>query len=59
MECFYGDACLCRVEGRNPVDFDDFPSFDVISICNETEVVNMFFDQFVPDAEKFVSIFDV
>jgi hypothetical protein len=59
MECFYGDAYLCKVQERDPVDFDDLPAFDVLSICSEAGVVNMFFDQFIPDAEKFFSIINV
>jgi hypothetical protein len=58
MECFYGDAYLCRVEGRDPVDFDDLPAFNVISICSETGVVNKFFDHYISDADKFISIID-
>jgi hypothetical protein len=58
-ECFYGDAYLCKVQERDPVDFDDLPAFDVLSICSEAGVVNMFFDQFIPDAEKFFSIINV
>ncbi|WJX34007.1 hypothetical protein P8452_22160 [Trifolium repens] len=58
-ECFYGDAYLCKVQERDPVDFDDLPAFDVLSICSEAGVVNMFFDQFIPDAEKFFSIINI
>jgi hypothetical protein len=56
MKCFYGDAYLCKVQGRDPVDFDDLPVFQVLSVCSEAGVVNMFFDEFVPDVEKFVSV---
>jgi hypothetical protein len=56
IECFYGDAYLCKVQGRDPVDFDDLPAFDVLSVCCEVGVVNMFFDEFIPDVDKFVSI---
>jgi hypothetical protein len=56
MECFYGDAYLCKVQRRDPVDFDDLPTFDVLSVCNEAPVVNKFFDEFIPDVEKFVSL---
>jgi hypothetical protein len=57
MECFYGVAYLCKVGKRDPVDSDALPAFDVVSICNEIEVVNMFFDEFVPDVDAFVSVF--
>ncbi|WJX45740.1 hypothetical protein P8452_32601 [Trifolium repens] len=56
MKCFYGDAYLCKVQGRDPVDFDDFPVFQVLSVCSEAGVVNMFFDEFVPDVEKFIDV---
>jgi hypothetical protein len=56
MECFYGDAYLCKVGKRDPIDSEALPSFDVVSMCNEIEVVNMFFDEFVPDVDAFVSI---
>jgi hypothetical protein len=55
MECFYGDAYLCKVGKRDPIDSDALPAFDVVSICNEIGVVNMFFDEFVPDVDAFVS----
>jgi hypothetical protein len=56
MECFYGDAYLCKVEKRDPVDFDEMPAFNVVSVCSEVDVVNMFFDEFIPDFDLFVSL---
>ncbi|KAK2355930.1 hypothetical protein QL285_093299 [Trifolium repens] len=56
IECFYGDAYLCKVQGRDPVDFDDLPAFDVLSVCCEVGVVNMFFDEFIPDVDKFIDV---
>jgi hypothetical protein len=59
MECFYGDAYLCKVGKRDDVDSDALPTFDVVSICNEIGVVNVFFDEFVPDVDAFVSVLHV
>jgi hypothetical protein len=55
MECFYGDAYLCKVGKRDPIDSDALPAFDVVSICSDVGVVNKFFDEFVPDVDAFVS----
>ncbi|MCH79383.1 replication factor A protein [Trifolium medium] len=55
MECFYGDAYLCKVEKRDSQDFEMLPSFKVRSICNDVGVVDMFFHEYVIGAEKIVS----
>ncbi|GAU31836.1 hypothetical protein TSUD_58370 [Trifolium subterraneum] len=36
------------IEKRDDADFDDLPSFKVASVCNEANVVNMFFDEYFP-----------
>ncbi|PNX89771.1 hypothetical protein L195_g045893, partial [Trifolium pratense] len=41
MECFYGDVYLCKVMKREDADFDDLASFQVTSVCNEVDVVDM------------------
>jgi hypothetical protein len=55
MDCFYGDGYLCQVEKRDADDFENLPLFKVVSICNEVDVVNKFFDEFHPDIDKYVS----
>jgi hypothetical protein len=55
MECYYGDAFLCRVEKRDIQDFDKLPSFVVSSICGDVGIVDMFFDEYLPDFDVFVS----
>jgi hypothetical protein len=55
MECYYGDAFLCKVEKKDIQDFDKLPSFVVSSICGDAGIVDMFFDEYLPDFEVFVS----
>jgi hypothetical protein len=55
MECYYGDAFLCKVEKKDDQDFDKLPSFVVSSMCRDVEIVDMFFDEYLPDFDVFVS----
>jgi hypothetical protein len=55
MECYYGDAFLCKVEKKDVEDFDKLPSFVVSSICGDVGIVDMFFDEYLPDFDVFVS----
>jgi hypothetical protein len=58
MECFYGDAYLCKVEKRD-VDFDNIPSFKVTSVCNDVGVFDLFYDEYLPRRHTVVSILNV
>jgi hypothetical protein len=43
------------VEKRDVQDFDKLPSFVVSSICGDVGIVDMFFDEYLPDFDVFVS----
>ncbi|PNY17427.1 hypothetical protein L195_g014170 [Trifolium pratense] len=47
MKSFCGGSYLCKVKERDDVDFDDLPSFQVTSLCNESGVVAMFLDEYL------------
>jgi hypothetical protein len=55
METYYGDAFLCKVEKKDDQDFNNLPSFVVSSICRDVGMVDMFFDEYLPDFDVFVS----
>jgi hypothetical protein len=59
MECFYGDAFLCKVEKRDDGDFDHLPSFKITSLCNDFGVIDMFFNEYLPNFDEYVSIYNL
>jgi hypothetical protein len=56
MECYYGDAFLCRVEKSEVQEFDKLPCFVVSAICGDAGFVDMFFEEYLPDFDMFVSV---
>jgi hypothetical protein len=56
MECYYVDAFLCRVEKSEVQEFDKLPCFVVSAICGDAGFVDMFFEEYLPDFDVFVSI---
>jgi hypothetical protein len=59
MECYYGDGFLCRVEKRDDEAFENLATFQISALCNDVGVLDMFFDEYLPKFEKFVSISDL
>jgi hypothetical protein len=55
MESYYGDAFICKVEKNDAQDFNKLPSFVVSSLCRDVGMVDMFFDEYLPDFDVFVS----
>jgi hypothetical protein len=43
------------VEKKDVEDFDKLPSFVVSSICGDVGIVDMFFDEYLPNFDVFVS----
>ncbi|KAK2385167.1 replication protein A 70 kDa DNA-binding subunit C [Trifolium repens] len=48
MECYYGDAILYKVEKHHFEEDEKNADFNVISICNDVDVVNKFIDEYLP-----------
>jgi hypothetical protein len=59
MECFYGDAFLCKVKKKDDEDFDLLPSFKIMSLCNEVGVIDMFFNEYLPNFDEHVSNYNL
>ncbi|GAU30979.1 hypothetical protein TSUD_104920 [Trifolium subterraneum] len=56
MECFYSDGYLCKVEKRCDVDFDEIPSFKVVSLCNDVGVFDLFSDGYLARPRTFFDV---
>ncbi|WJX77299.1 hypothetical protein P8452_60620 [Trifolium repens] len=53
MESYFGDAFLCKVEKKDDQDFNKLPSFVVSAMCRDVGMVDMFFDEYLPDFDVF------
>ncbi|PNX72856.1 hypothetical protein L195_g028753, partial [Trifolium pratense] len=52
LESICGGFYLCKVKQRDDADFDNLPSFQVTSLCNDSDVVTMFDEEYLSQVDN-------